>query len=90
MADNLPPAPTPPAESGTPNTVTNISGGVNLDAQHDVNIGGDVVGRDKTTSVNTGGRAHVAGNVNVSRGGEFVGWDKNGVSVKVRALKIRE
>jgi hypothetical protein len=27
--------------------VTNVSGGVNLDAQHDVNIGGDVVGRDK-------------------------------------------
>jgi hypothetical protein len=29
--------------------VTNVSGGVNLDAQHDVNIGGDVVGRDKIT-----------------------------------------
>ncbi len=26
---------------------TSISGGVNLDAQRDVNIGGDVVGRDK-------------------------------------------
>jgi tetratricopeptide (TPR) repeat protein len=27
--------------------VTNVSGGVNLEARHDVNIGGDVVGRDK-------------------------------------------
>jgi hypothetical protein len=45
MADNPPPEPTPPAEAGTPNSVTNISGGVNLDAQRNVNIGGDVVGR---------------------------------------------
>ncbi len=50
MSDNLPPAPTPPAEAGTPNTVTNISGGVNINAQRDVNIGGDVVGRDKSTN----------------------------------------
>ena len=28
-----------------------VSGGVNLDAQHDVNIGGDVVGRDKITEI---------------------------------------
>jgi eukaryotic-like serine/threonine-protein kinase len=48
MFDNPPPEPTSPAEAGTPTTVTNVSGGVNLDAQRDVNIGGDVVGRDKT------------------------------------------
>jgi hypothetical protein len=47
MSDNPPPESPPPAEAGTPTTATNISGGVNLDAQRDVNIGGDVVGRDK-------------------------------------------
>jgi hypothetical protein len=49
MSDNLSPANTPPAEDNTQNTVTNRSGGVNLDTQRDVNIGGDVVGRDKVT-----------------------------------------
>jgi tetratricopeptide (TPR) repeat protein len=29
------------------NSVTNVSGGANLDAARDINIGGDVVGRDK-------------------------------------------
>jgi tetratricopeptide (TPR) repeat protein len=33
-----------------PTTVTSVSGGVNVDAQRDVTIGGDVVGRDKITS----------------------------------------
>jgi hypothetical protein len=51
MSDNLPPDPTTPAEAGTPTTVTSRSGGVNLDAQRDVNIGGDVVGRDKITQI---------------------------------------
>jgi hypothetical protein len=51
MADNPPPAPAPPAETGTPNTVANVSGGVNINAQGgDVHIGGDVVGRDKITT----------------------------------------
>jgi hypothetical protein len=51
MSDNPPPEPATPAEAaGTPTTVTKVSGGVNLDAQRDVNIGGDVVGRDKVTS----------------------------------------
>src|SRR5512141_1569951 len=36
-----------PQEAESSNSVTNVSGGVNLDAQRDVNIGGDVVGRDK-------------------------------------------
>jgi hypothetical protein len=31
-------------------SVSNVSGGVNLDAERDVNIGGDVVGRDKIVS----------------------------------------
>jgi hypothetical protein len=31
-------------QTGTPNSITNVSGGVNLNAQRDVNIGGDVVG----------------------------------------------
>jgi len=46
MFDN-PPEPALPPEAGTPTTSANISGGVNLDAQRDVTIGGDVVGRDK-------------------------------------------
>jgi hypothetical protein len=54
MSDNPPrPEPSPPAEAGTPTTVTNVSGGVNLDAQGDVNIGGDVVGRDKIIQAGT-------------------------------------
>ena len=32
-------------------SVTNISGGIELDAQRDVNIGGDVVGRDKVENI---------------------------------------
>ena len=56
MSDNPPSEPTAPAEAGTPNSVTNVSGGVNLDAQRDVNIGGNVVERNKvTTNIDTGG-----------------------------------
>jgi tetratricopeptide (TPR) repeat protein len=40
------PQPPSPIES-----TTTVSGGVNLDAQRDVNIGGDVVGRDKITEI---------------------------------------
>ena len=47
MPDNPPLEPEPPAESGTTATIANVSGGVNLDAQRDVIIDGDVVGRDK-------------------------------------------
>jgi hypothetical protein len=36
MSDNPLPEPAPSAEAGTSSTATNISGGVNLDAQHDV------------------------------------------------------
>jgi tetratricopeptide (TPR) repeat protein len=40
------PQPPPSTESAT-----NVSGGVAVDAQRDVNIGGDVVGRDKITEI---------------------------------------
>ena len=36
--------------------MTNVSGGVELGAQGDVNIGGDVVGRDKITQIVEGDR----------------------------------
>ncbi len=39
----------PSDDSSEKSLATSISGGVNVDAQHDVNIGGDVVGRDKVT-----------------------------------------
>jgi len=55
MSDN-PPEPAPPAEAGTPNAVINTRGGVNLDAQRDINTGGDVIGRDRTlASINASG-----------------------------------
>ncbi len=47
MPDDLQPEPTSPAEAGN---TTNISGSVNVDAQQ-VTIGGDVVGRDKITTI---------------------------------------
>src|SRR5512143_161558 len=45
MTDSTSPKPESAEEPTQP--VTNVSGGVNVDAQHDVTIGGDVVGRDK-------------------------------------------
>ena len=51
----MPDGPTPEAEVDPPATsVTSVSGGANLDAQRDVNIGGDVVGRDKVINVAAG------------------------------------
>ncbi len=77
MSDTPSPEPTSPAEADTLTTVTNISGGVNLDARHDVNIGGDVIGGDKiTANIDTGGGTNIAGNVTLSEGSEFVGRDK--------------
>jgi hypothetical protein len=49
MTDSTPP--TPDSYVEPPRSVTNVSGGVNVDAQRDVNIGGDVVGRDKITTI---------------------------------------
>jgi hypothetical protein len=47
MTDSTPLEPVSPIETSL--SVTNVSGGVNVDAQRDVNISGDVVGRDKVT-----------------------------------------
>ncbi len=79
MSDNPPSEPASPAEASHTAHITNVSGGVNLDAQHDVNIGGDVVGRDKIThteQIDTGGGAAVKGDVIVDRGGTFIGRDQ--------------
>jgi len=46
MSDNPPSEPTPPAEAGTPNTVTNRDGGVDFNVQGNVTINGPVAGRD--------------------------------------------
>jgi WD40 repeat protein len=40
-----------PVEPDGLEKTTNVSGGVDLDAERDVNIGGDVVGRDKITQI---------------------------------------
>ncbi|CAG1010987.1 Regulatory protein AfsR [Anaerolineales bacterium] len=60
-------------------STTSVSGGVNVDAERDVNIHGDVVGRDKisnTHSANTSGGANIVGSVSVEGGSELVGRDK--------------
>ena len=89
MADDLPPANISSADEGAPNIVTNASGGVNLSAQHNINIDGDAVGRDKVTNnIDTGGGAYVAGNVTVASGGEFVGRDKITVIPRDKNLRI--
>jgi hypothetical protein len=40
-------------ETEPSNSVANVSGGVNVESQREVNIGGDAVGRDKTVSAGT-------------------------------------
>lgn len=40
-----------PQQSSSSESTAHVSGGVDLDAQRDVNIGGDVVGRDKITQI---------------------------------------
>ena len=47
MTDSTSPKPDPSEEPTQ--SVTNVSGGVNLETQHDISVGGDVVGRDKIT-----------------------------------------
>ena len=49
MTDSTPLEPVSPIETSL--SVTNVSGGVNVDAQRDVNVSGDVVGRDKITTI---------------------------------------
>jgi tetratricopeptide (TPR) repeat protein len=65
-------------------SVPSVSGGVNIDAQHDVAVGGDVVGRDKIThaeQINTGGGAYVGGSLEVNDHSTFAGRDVRTVSV---------
>jgi hypothetical protein len=38
-----------PAESETQRAVSNTSGGVDVNAQGNISVGGDIVGRDKYT-----------------------------------------
>jgi hypothetical protein len=52
MSDIPPPEPAPPADTGNTTNITNVSGGVNIGDS--ATIGGDVVGRDKITTVFTG------------------------------------
>lgn len=77
--------------SNTPETssVLSVSGGVSVNAAHDVNVHGDVVGRDKIVNiagdniagnkiiVQTGGGAYLGGDLTVSPGATFAGRDIN-------------
>jgi hypothetical protein len=68
-----------PAEPDGLEKIANVSGGVELDAERDVNIGGDVVGRDKITQIIEGDQiagdqeviAVEAGGVVVAKGGRL-------------------
>jgi tetratricopeptide (TPR) repeat protein len=51
MTDQPPVDHSYPQQSSSSESITNVSGGIDLDAQRDVNIGGDVVGRDKITHI---------------------------------------
>jgi hypothetical protein len=65
-------------------TSVSSSSGVNIDAQRDAAIGGDVVGRDKIThaeQIDTGGGAYVGESVEVSDHSTFAGRDVRTVSV---------
>ena len=66
--------------AGEKENSTDRSGGVNISGGS-VNVGGDMVGGDKTTgttqNINTGGGAYVGGNVTVDHGSKFVGRDDN-------------
>lgn len=58
---------------------TTVSGGVSVEAA-DVNIGGDVAGRDQIKQIDTGGGAYVGRDVVVKGRGKFVGRDDNSVN----------
>ncbi|HUL11090.1 MAG TPA: tetratricopeptide repeat protein [Methylococcaceae bacterium] len=81
MPDTSPPNPEidPPTSS-----VASISGGVNMDAERDIVVGGDVVGRDKIThteQIDTGGGAYVGESMEVGDHGTFAGRDIRTVNV---------
>ncbi len=73
----------PPDDQSTKSasSITNVSGGANVNAD-EVQIGGDVVGRDKIThteQIDTGGGAVIQGSVTVEHDGAFVGHDKKDI-----------
>ena len=80
-------------DSSQPTSNTTVSGGVNVDAQRDVNVGGDVVGRDKIVdeSITTGDIKDVSGvvavgnNINVT-----VTSTTRGASVEDYLVAVRE
>jgi hypothetical protein len=60
MSDNLPPATAPPVEDIILNTVTNVSGGVNITTQGGiVTFRGPIVGRGYYSGVFMGSKAYV-------------------------------
>jgi hypothetical protein len=54
MTDQPPVEHRDPQQPSSTESSTRVDGGVNLDAQRDVNIGGDVVGGDKVTEIVAG------------------------------------
>jgi hypothetical protein len=67
MTDQPPVEHHDPQQRSSTEDVTHVSGGVNLDAQRDVNIGGDVVGRDKIIEqqIAVTGRGIAIGKLNI-------------------------
>jgi tetratricopeptide (TPR) repeat protein len=54
MTDQPPVERDEPQQRSSTESTSHVSGGVNLDAQRDVNVSGDVVGRDKITEIVAG------------------------------------
>ncbi len=67
MTDQPPVDERDPQQPSSTESMTNVSGGVNLDVQRDVNIGGDVVGRDKIVEqqITATGRGIAIGKLNI-------------------------
>ncbi len=93
MTDALPVEPDGPDTPLTDHpsiAMTNVSGGVDLDAERDVNIGGDVVGRDKITQIVEGDQ--IAGDqevIEVEPGGVVVAKGGRLTNVHIpRAVQI--
>jgi tetratricopeptide (TPR) repeat protein len=69
----------PPSSEQNPDSAgLQQTGGVDINADQ-ANIGGDVVGRDKVTQINTDGGAYVGRDVVVKGRGKFIGRDDNSV-----------
>ena len=67
MTDQSPVDHDEPRQEPATVSATNVSGGVNIDAQRDVTVAGDVVGRDKIVGqqVTATGRGIAIGNLNI-------------------------